>query len=48
MVWREIVHYFQACKLVRRIEYGAANARTVKSILVAEGMAARDAGGEPL
>jgi len=48
MVWREIVHYFRACKLARLIEYGAANAGKVKSILVAEDVAARDAGGEPL
>jgi hypothetical protein len=48
MVWREIVRYFRACKHARLIEYGAANAGKVKSILVAEDVAARDAGGEPL
>jgi hypothetical protein len=42
MAWRETVHFSQACKIVKPIECGVAIAGAMKSIRVAEGIAARE------
>jgi len=46
MVWRETVHFPQARSMMIPVERGATIAGAVKSIRVAEGVAARDMAGK--